>query len=79
MAAVVVCRYAHKVPFFSEADAVFQVKKMKATSHANKKLVNRLHAYRCPDDAVEHWHIGHDRFKRTKLAYPASIQAVKCL
>ena len=55
MAAVVTCRYAHKVPFFSEADAVAQVKKIKATSHANKKVLNRMHAYRCPDDAVEHW------------------------
>lgn len=68
------CRYPGKVRFPDEPAAVRTLKSMKASGKENKKLLNRLHAYLCPDG--DHWHIGHDHLKRTKLDAPASIQPV---
>lgn len=65
------CRYPHKVQHLTEADARAQLKHFKETGHANKKRKNLLHVYRCPDG--NHWHVGTDRYKRTRLHYPASI------
>ena len=68
------CRYPSKFRY-TEAEALATVKEMKRTKkNENKKRLNTLHAYQCP--GADHWHIGHDHFKRTKLDAPASILPV---
>ena len=61
------CRYPGKVPFDDEASALRALKAQKRNGKENKKRLNTLHVYLCPD--APHWHIGHDRMKRGKLAY----------
>jgi hypothetical protein len=69
------CRYVGKFQYRDEDDALRQVRLVKRTKKGeNKKQLNRLHAYPCPDGG--HWHIGHDRFKRGKLDSPASIAKI---
>lgn len=68
------CRYPSKVQYPDEAAALRQLKSYKRTAKDNKKRVNQMHVYACPD--ADHWHMGHDRFRRTKLAFPASILPV---
>lgn len=68
------CRYPSKVAYLDEDAARRQLKGYKATAKDNKKRINAMHVYKCPD--ADHWHMGHDRFRRTRLHFPASIQPV---
>lgn len=58
------CRYHQKIPYRTFEDAQAQLKCLKRDSTRNKKLVNRLHCYLCPDGP--HWHIGGDKLKRQR-------------
>ena len=57
------CRSPWKIPYRCRADALAHVADLKLNKRGNKKLLNRLCAYPC----VDHWHVGHDRYKRVPM------------
>ena len=58
------CREPWKVRYVVKSDAIRNIQDIKRNKHENRKVANRLGAYPCGD----HWHIGHNRYKRMPMA-----------
>ena len=56
--AVTPCRHRQKQSYPTLEAAEFELRDYKRTAKANKKLINRMQVYRCPDGP--HWHLGHN-------------------
>ena len=57
------CRTPTKFRYYSRDDAVFAMKDFKRGKCENRKVANRMCVYPCGN----HWHIGHDKYKRVPM------------